>query len=61
MNIIFLGIVLLAVVTAGWRQFFIAPTTGQLSPMEALSKAMVDSAAGSVELALGLVGVMTPA
>ena len=59
MNIIFLGIVLLAVVTAGWRQFFIAPTTGQLSPMEALSKAMVDSAAGSVELALGLVGVMT--
>ena len=59
MNIIFLSIVLLAFVTAGWRQLFIAPATGQLSPMEALSKAMVDSAAGSVELALGLVGVMT--
>ena len=59
MNIIFLGIVLLAFVTAGWRQFFSAPAAGQLAPMEALSKAMVDSAAGSVELALGLVGVMT--
>jgi len=59
MNIIFLGIVLLAFVTAGWRQFFSAPAAGQLAPMEALSKAMVDSAAGSVELAFGLVGVMT--
>jgi spore maturation protein SpmA len=59
MNIIFLSIVLIAFVTAGWRQFFIAPAIGQLSPMEALSKAMVDSAAGSVELAFGLVGVMT--
>ena len=59
MNIIFLSIVLLAFVTAGWRQLFSAPATGHLSPMEALSKAMVDSAAGSVELALGLVGVMT--
>ena len=59
MNIIFLSIVLIAFVTAGGRQFFIAPASGQLSPMEALSKAMVDSAAGSVELAFGLVGVMT--
>ena len=59
MNIIFLSIVLIAFVTAGGRQFFIAPTSGHLSPMEALSKAMVDSAAASVELAFGLVGVMT--
>ena len=59
MNIIFLSIVLIAFVTAGWRQLFSAPATGHLSPMEALSKAMVDSAAGSVELAFGLVGVMT--
>jgi spore maturation protein SpmA len=59
MNIIFLSIVLIAFVTAGGRQFFIAPASGHLSPMEALSKAMVDSAAGSVELAFGLVGVMT--
>jgi len=59
MNIIFLSIVLISFLTAGWRQFFSAPATGQLAPMEALSKAMVDSAAGSVDLALGLVGVMT--
>jgi len=59
MNIIFLGIVLLAFVTAGWHQIFIAPAAGQLSPMEALSRAMVDSAAGSVQLAFGLIGVMT--
>jgi len=59
MNIIFLSIVLIAFVTAGGRQFFIAPASGHLSPMEALSKAMVDSAAASVELAFGLVGVMT--
>ena len=59
MNIIFLGIVLLAFVTAGWHQIFIAAAAGRPSPMEALSKAMVDSAAGSVELALGLIGVMT--
>jgi spore maturation protein SpmA len=59
MNIIFLSIVLIAFVTAGGRQFFIAPASGQLAPMEALSKAMVDSAAASVELAFGLVGVMT--
>ena len=59
MNLIFLSIVLIAFVTAGWRQLFTAPATDQLLPMEALSKAMVASAAGSVELALGLVGVMT--
>jgi len=59
MNIIFLSIVLIAFFTAGGRQFFIAPASGHLSPMEALSKAMVDSAAASVELAFGLVGVMT--
>lgn len=59
MNIIFLSIVLIAFVTAGGRQFFIVPASGHLSPMEALSKAMVDSAAASVELAFGLVGVMT--
>jgi spore maturation protein SpmA len=59
MNIIFLFIVLIAFVTTGWHQFFTTPATGQLAPMEALSKAMVDSATGSVELAFGLVGVMT--
>ncbi len=59
MNWIFLGIVLVAFVTAAWRQLaFVAPE-GVQSPMEALSAAMISSAAGAVELAIGLVGVMT--
>ncbi len=59
MNIIFFAIVLIAFVSAGWRQIQWLPDSGMLSPMEGLTKAMVESAAGSVELALGLVGVMT--
>ncbi len=59
MNLVFAAIVLAAVLTAAARQVGWAPVDGQASPMEALSKSMVDSAAGSVELALGLVGVMT--
>ena len=59
MNIVFLAIVLIAFLFAAWHQVFWIPLAGQTSPMEALSRAMVDSAAGSVELALGLVGVMT--
>ncbi len=58
MNLVFLSIVLIAFFFAGWRQL-----TGELppaapSPMEALSAAMVDSAGGAVELAIGMVGVM---
>jgi len=59
MNIIFLSIVLIAFVTAGWRQIAGALVPGQPAPMESLSTALVDSAAGAVELAIGLVGVMT--
>ncbi len=59
MNIIFFAIVLLAFVSAGWRQIRWMPGPDALSPMEALSNAMVESATGAVELALGLVGVMT--
>lgn len=58
MNIIFFAIVSVAFLTAGWRQFSWAPVNGDISPMKSLTDAMVDSAAGSVELALGLVGVM---
>jgi spore maturation protein SpmA/spore maturation protein SpmB len=57
MNAVFLLIVLSAFVVAGWQQ--LAGYSSEISPMDALSKAMVDSASGSVELALGLVGVMT--
>ena len=59
MNLIFFLIVLTSFCSAGWRQIQWAGEGGGISPMEMLSKAMVDSATGSVELALGLVGVMT--
>ena len=59
MNIIFLLIVLLAFGFAGWHQLFWIPVAGQTAPIEAVSKAMVESASGAVELAIGLVGVMT--
>jgi spore maturation protein SpmA/spore maturation protein SpmB len=59
MNVVFFAMVLVAFFTSGWRQLFWLAAAGGLSPMEALTKAMVESAAGAVELALGLVGVMT--
>jgi spore maturation protein SpmA len=59
MNLIFFFIVLIAFITAGWRHLNGVSIDGELPPMEGLSKAMVESAADSVELALGLVGVMT--
>ena len=59
MNIVFFAIVLIAFLTTGWHQLFWVATAGELSPMEILSKAMIESAAGAVELALALIGVMT--
>ena len=59
MNVIFFAIVLIAFLVAGWKQLTWLPLADQPSPIEALSKAMIDSATGSVELALGLVGAMT--
>jgi spore maturation protein SpmA len=59
MNIVFLVIVAAAFCFAGWRQVLWVPVEGQTSPIEALSKAMVESAGGAVELAIGLIGVMT--
>ena len=49
MNIVFFAIVLIAFFTAGWHQLRWVPIEGKLSPMETLSKGMVDSAGGSVE------------
>ena len=57
MNVVYLGIVFVAFFAAAWREIHWAG--GELSPMESLSKAMIESAASSVELALGLIGVMT--
>ena len=59
MNGIFLAIVLIAFAAAAWREFLHVPVEGTPSPMEALSTGMIQSAGGAVELALGLVGVMT--
>jgi len=56
MNAIFLALVLTAFATAAWRELSRDPAAP--SVMETLSSAMVESAAGAVELALGLVGVM---
>ena len=51
--------VFVAVCSAGWQQIYWTPEAGGVPPMEILSKSVVDSATGSVDLALGLVGVMT--
>jgi spore maturation protein SpmA/spore maturation protein SpmB len=59
MNIVFFAIVCISFLTASWPQLLFIPGDGRKTPMEALSSAIVDSAGGSVELALGLVGVMT--
>ncbi|MES9957221.1 MAG: nucleoside recognition domain-containing protein [Sedimenticola sp.] len=56
MNAVFFALVLIAFVTAAWNQ--LAGPGGETTPMDVLSKAMVDSAGGAVELAIGLVGVM---
>lgn len=59
MNLIFYIIVLFAFGFAGWKQLSAPPGSTAPLPMELLSKAMVDSATGAVDLAIGLVGVMT--
>ena len=59
MNVVFLFMVLIAFGFAGWRQMFTPVLDVGASPMQALSMAMIESAAGAVDLAIGLVGVMT--
>ncbi len=59
MNVILIVIVGAAFVFAGVRQILWIPAEGQVAPMEMLSNAMIDSASGAVDLAIGLVGVMT--
>ena len=59
MNIILLIMVGTACAYAGWHQLGWIPAAGAIAPMEALSKAMIESAGSAVTLAIGLVGVMT--
>jgi len=56
-NLIFFAIVAIAFVVAGFRQIFWQGEAAA-SPMASLGTAMIDAAKGSVELAIGLVGVM---
>jgi spore maturation protein SpmA/spore maturation protein SpmB len=56
-NAIFFAIVLIAFLVAAARQLT-WDGSGDTAPMDQLATAMIDSAKGSVELALGLVGVM---
>ncbi|HEY5597647.1 MAG TPA: nucleoside recognition domain-containing protein [Kiloniellales bacterium] len=59
MNGIFFAIVALAFAIAGFRQIVWSPDSlDEMTPMEVLSLAMVDSAGNAVTLAIGLVGVM---
>lgn len=57
MNGLFFAIILIAFAVAAWHQVTGAPA--EVLPMDALSKAIIDTAGSSVELALGLIGVMT--
>ena len=59
MNIIFFLLVAIAFLTAAFRQLHTVFPPDAEGPMAQLSRAMVESAAGSVDLAIGLIGVMT--
>ncbi len=57
MNVVFFAIVVIAFAIAAVRQFGWEGLADD-APMAALGNAMIDSASGAVELAIGLVGVM---
>lgn len=59
MNVVFFVIVLISFVFAGWHEIMSVTAEGVTPPIEALSAAMIESAKGAVDLAIGLVGVMT--
>jgi spore maturation protein SpmA len=59
-NAVFFAIIAIAFVVAGLAELTSVAAIGDAArPMQALSKAVVDSAGSAVTLALGLVGVMT--
>ena len=59
MNIIFLAIILIAFFTSAYQQLTWVPAgTDDIAPMQALTTALIEASKSSVELALGLVGVM---
>ncbi len=59
MNGIFFGIVLIGFLATAWRELILPVMEGAQTPMAVLSSEMLAAASGAVELAIGLVGVMT--
>lgn len=59
MNLVFFLIVLIAFGSAAWQQWQFVPTPGLTSPMDLLSNGMIAAASGAIELAIGLVGVLS--
>jgi len=59
MNLLFFALISIAFLNTAYRQFIWVPLGPEAaSPMQVLSEGMMQSAKGSVELALGLIGVM---
>ncbi|MBF0185320.1 MAG: spore maturation protein [Magnetococcales bacterium] len=58
MNQLFFALILMGFLATGWQQWQWLPEGNALSPMQILSKGMMDAAASSVTLALGLIGSM---
>jgi spore maturation protein SpmA/spore maturation protein SpmB len=63
MNAVFLAIVLVAFASAAWRELaWVPPETATAAPvagpMQSLANAIVEAAANSVTLAIGLIGIM---
>jgi spore maturation protein SpmA len=59
MNVLFFAIVAVSFAVAAGHQILADPVVGDPTAMDLLTSAMIDSAKGAVDLALGLVGVMT--
>lgn len=57
MNVVFFALALIGFTAAAWQQLFGA--AGSAAPMAKLTKAIIDSANSSVELAISLIGMMT--
>ncbi|WP_428354025.1 nucleoside recognition domain-containing protein [Methyloprofundus sp.] len=59
MNVIFLAIILIAFFTSAYHQLtWIPSVSDDIAPMQALTTALIEASKSSVELAIGLVGVM---
>lgn len=59
MNGIFFGIVLIGFLATAWRELTLVVEAGAPTPMAVLSSDMLAAATSAVELAIGLIGVMT--